>query len=262
MAGIEDTSTDPVAWIVGASSGVGLACAHELARAGFTLALSARGADQLSHTLAQLPMNGRRHAAYPMDVRDGRAVTTVVERIGTEIGAPRVLVNSAGINTANRTLACIEARHWDDVIATNLTGAFHCVRAVLPAMRRQGDGLILNIGSWASRFVEAIPGPAYTAAKHGLLGLTASINLEEYSNGIRASTICPAEIRTPLMESRAEALPASRLERMLRPADVARVVAFIASLPATVCINEVLMGSSRSVLYERPGSAASSGCAT
>ena len=128
-----------------------------------------------------------------------------------------------------------------EVIDIDLNGAFYCALAVLPVMRKQKDGLIINVSSWAGRFYTLLTGPAYSAAKHGLMALNASINMEECMNGIRACALCPGEVWTPIMDRRPDQLGDDVKAKMLKSEDVGEAIAFLAKLPKTVCINEMII---------------------
>jgi len=130
---------------------------------------------------------------------------------------------------------------WKEVIDVDLNGAFYCARAVLEIMRKQQDGLIINVSSWAGRFYTLLTGPAYSAAKHGLMAMNASINMEGCRDGIRACALCPGEVWTPIIDRRPDALAEDVKAKMLRSEDVAEAILFVARLPKTVCINEMII---------------------
>ena len=169
------------------------------------------------------------------------AVAKVAAALHAEVGPIDILVNAAGINVANRSWRKLDPTAFDTVLRTNLTGALHCTLAVLPAMRERRDGLVINISSWAGRFYSLVTGAAYSASKQALAALTMSLNIEECVNGIRACVIYPGETATPIMQTRAEPPKAEQLARMLQPKDVAEAVRFVASLPARVCVNELVV---------------------
>ena len=130
---------------------------------------------------------------------------------------------------------------WHRVIDTNLTGVVNCMRAALPAMRAQRDGVVINVASWAARFVSAMPGAAYTASKAAVAALTHEFNVEEFRHGLRACCLLPAEVATPILSQRPVPPTPEDLARMLQPEDVGRAIAFVAGMPAHVCVNEVLI---------------------
>jgi NADP-dependent 3-hydroxy acid dehydrogenase YdfG len=141
------TLSGKVVWITGAGSGIGQAVAIELARAGVFVVLSGRRADALQHTAKQAVEQGGQAEIAVLDVADSKAVQTVGEGITARHGRADILVNSAGINTPKRRWGQVSAEDWDRVVAVNLSGALYCISAVLPAMRRQKDGLVVNISS-------------------------------------------------------------------------------------------------------------------
>jgi NAD(P)-dependent dehydrogenase (short-subunit alcohol dehydrogenase family) len=161
-------------------------------------------------------------------------------RIGLR-GRVDLLVNSAGINVPKRSWADMELEGWDKLVEINLNGVMYCMRAVLPAMRRQQDGCIINVASWAGRHVSKMPGPAYTTTKHAVLALTHSFNMDECVNGLRACCLSPGEVATPILKLRPVVPSEKEQARMLQPEDLGRTIAFVASMPPRVCMNEILI---------------------
>ena len=126
------------------------------------------------------------------------------------------------------------------MLAVNLTGAFNTTHAVLPRFRARGGGLIVQVSSISARWGDA-SGPAYQAAKAGVVGLCQGVMYEERLNGIRVSAILPGLVDTPLMEKRAAPPPREVLDRALQPEDVARACVFLATLPARSYIPEIVI---------------------
>lgn len=176
-----------------------------------------------------------------LDVADNAAVEGWVADARDAFGRIDILVNSAGTNAPNRSWQNTSLESWDEIIATNLKGVFQCTRAVLPIMRAQKDGLIVNVSSMAGIHASVVSGVAYSASKFGVVSLTQSVNLEEWHNGIRATVICPGEVNTPIMEKRPVQPPSHAYAQMLQPEDIARTIAFLASLPPRVLIDEILI---------------------
>ncbi len=225
-----------IAWITGAGTGIGEASAVALARAGMHVVLSGRREQKLDEVAKRI---GTRAETAPLDVADRHAVASVARGILDRHGRVDVLVNSAGLNVRARHWHDLAAEDWDKVIRVDLDGAFYCVRAVLPAMRAQGDGLIVNISSWAGNHVSLITGPAYTAAKHAMNAMNETINMEAGRDGVRACAVCPGEVATPILDSRPVPVSAEERARMVQPDDCGEIVVFLAGLPAHVCINEL-----------------------
>ena len=127
----------------------------------------------------------------------------------------------------------------DQVLNGNLSSAFYCVLAALPIMRGQKDGVLIHTASMAGRSIGPLSGAAYSAAKHGVVGMSHSINCEECVNGIRSTVVCPGEVATPILDQRPVPVSAQDRARMLQPEDVADLILYVATLPAHVCLNEV-----------------------
>jgi len=127
------------------------------------------------------------------------------------------------------------------IVATNLNGTLYAIAAVLPAMREQGGGTIVNVASWAGRHHAYMTGPAYNASKFAVVELTHSLNDDEGPNGIRACALCPGEVATPLLAKRAVPPPPEDIARMLKPEDLGRAIRFIAEAPPHVAINELVI---------------------
>ncbi len=228
--------TGKVAWITGAGTGIGEGAAIALAEAGMQVILSGRRLEKLESVAAACAGNTRIEV---LDVADKDAVVAVAERIVAEYGRIDVLVASAGINVKDRNWHNVSYEDWDRVIRIDLDGAFYCCKAVLPTMKAQGEGLIINISSWAGKHVSVVTGPAYTAAKHAMNAMNESINMEACIYGVRACAVCPGEVATPILDNRP--IPVSDEDRaqMVQAEDCGEVIRFLAQLPPHVCINDL-----------------------
>ena len=233
-----------VAWVTGASSGIGAAAAITLTRAGATAVLSARRADRLAAVAQCITQAGGVAHVQPADVSDPQQVEAAAASLLQTRGRVDILVNNAGLNIPGRSWDKLTPVGVNQVIAANLASAFYCVTAVLPAMRAQQGGVLIHTASLAGRFVSRVSGPAYSAVKHGVVAMSHSINMEECAHGIRSTALCPGEVATEILEQRPVPLSAEERARLLRPEDVADLIGYIASLPPRVCINEVLISPS------------------
>jgi NADP-dependent 3-hydroxy acid dehydrogenase YdfG len=222
---------DEVAWVTGAGSGIGQAGAIALAKAGAKLVLSGRRTEPLEETAGMIRAAGGTALVQPTDMRDAAQVRAVAKRIGEEFGRCDILVNSAGLNVKNRSWSEVDPEGFDTVVEADLSGPFYASAAVLPMMRAQKGGLIIHISSWAGRYVSRLTGPAYSAAKHGLVALSESLNQEECRQGIRSCCICPGEVATPILDKRPVPVTAEDKARMLQSEDLAETILFVASLP-------------------------------
>ena len=230
-----------IAWVTGAGSGIGQAGALALAQAGAKLVLTGRRREPLDETAAMIEAQGGTALVAPADMRRAHEVGAVAHRIAGAFGRCDILVNSAGLNVRRRSWREIDPAGFDSVVGADLNGPFYAVAAILPMMRAQKGGLIIHISSWAGRYVSRLTGPAYSAAKHALVALSESINQEECVHGIRSSCICPGEVATPILDKRPVPVSAQDRARMLQSADLAETIMFVARLPASVCINEILI---------------------
>lgn len=230
-----------VAWITGAGTGIGLAGAQALAAAGATVVMSGRRLDVLRTEAAAIAAAGGKADIEELDVSDAAAVERAGKAILARHGKVDILVNSAGLNVPNRFWKNVTTSAWNEVLRINLDGSFYCIAAVLPSMRERKDGVIINISSWSGKFDTYMTGPAYNAAKHAVVAMTAHLNQEECINGIRACALCPAEVSTPIMEKRPIPPSAEDRAKMLQPDDLGRTIRFIAEMPPHACINEIII---------------------
>lgn len=235
------TLSGKIAWITGAGSGIGQAAAVELATAGALAVISGRRSEALEETRGLVSAAGGQVEKMPLDVAERKQVTHAVHEILERHGRIDVLVNCAGTNVPKRHWNELALESWEQVLGVNLNGAFYCTAAVLPAMRGRRDGVVINISSWYGRHDGYIAGPAYNAAKHALASMTASLNIEEGVNGIRGCVIYPGEVATSILKARPVPPSAEDQARMLQPADLARVVRFVAEAPPHVCLNEIVV---------------------
>jgi len=237
-----------VAWITGGGSGIGLAGALALARAGAHVVVSGRNARTNAAALAQLQAAGSAEATL-LDVGDREAVVRTAADIEKRRGRIDILVTSAGTNLGKRNLRTMTLEGWDEVVRINLNGLFYCCHAVIPGMRTRKDGLIVNVSSWAGRYASALTGPAYNATKRAVIAVTESINIEECANGIRATSILPGEVATPIMEKRPVPPSPEDRARMAQPEDLGRAILFLAEMHPRTCVSELIIAPTWNRFY-------------
>ena len=228
-----------VAIVTGAGSGVGRVVALRLAGTGWEVAAVGRRHEALAET-AQLAGAGNVHPC-PFDVADAKAAAAIVEALVSKFGGVHALVNSAGTNLPRRGLDVLTVEDFHALVDVNLHGTFHFVHAVLPHMRRQGEGTIVNVVSDAGLIANAKAGAAYVASKFGVTGLTQSINAEERHKGIRATAVFPGDIDTPLLEKRPQPPTLEARAKMLQPEDVAACVMLAINLPHRAVIEQLVV---------------------
>jgi NAD(P)-dependent dehydrogenase (short-subunit alcohol dehydrogenase family) len=240
-----------VVWLTGAAGGFGTAISRMFAEEGVRLLLIDLDAEGLARLADELRAAGAEVEHCVLDVADGDAVERHAPDWVAHWGRVDVLVNNAATNVRGaKHLDGLQREDWERVLRVNLQGAYHMVQAALPAMRRQRDGLVINVSSGAGKLVtSALPGTAYTVAKHGLNGLSHSISREEAAHGIRATALMPGEANTPWARrhSGVQYTGADRA-RLVQPEDVARIVRFLAELPSHVTIPELPLNPTHKVL--------------
>ena len=226
---------DSVALVTGASSGIGRAIALALSGRGVAIAMAGRDHDLLEDTRSLLA-TGSPSTTLRVDVRDEDSVANMVESISNTFGRLDMLFNAAGVYEGLLGHELDVAR-WQDVMDTNLTGPFICSRAALPLMIGGGGGAIVNVGSVAGVSAGA-GGVAYTAAKHGLVGLTRQLAMQYGHHGIRVNCVNPGMVATRMTAAtrssgeRDEFVAMLPAGRWATPDEVARVAVFLASSEA------------------------------
>ncbi len=230
--------------VTGAGSGVGRAVALRFAAEGWQVALVGRRPGALAETVALAGSDAEdRSAIFPCDVAAPDEVETMGARVLARFGSVDVLVNSAGTNVRERSLDALTLEDWHRVLMTNLHGAFYCVRAFLPGMRARRTGTIVNINSDVGKTARDLAGAAYVSSKFGLAGLTQQINVEERGHGVRACSIFPRDVNTPLLDKRPNPPPPDVRARMLQPEDLAACVWLAATLPPHAIVEEITLST-------------------
>ena len=230
-----------IVWITGAGTGIGLAGAKALLKEGAIVIMSGRRADVLEREAAKIKENGGKAETEPLDVGDADAVQRVAEAIMKRHGGIDILVNSAGMNTTPRLWSDQTPEGFAEVIRVNLEGTFYCTKAVLPSMRAQKDGLIINVVSWSGIYTSMLAGTAYSASKRAVVSLTENLNMQECINGIRACALCPGEVATEILNGRPIPVPPEERARMLQKDDLGETIRWVAAQPPHVCVNQIII---------------------
>ena len=228
---------DQIAVIVGSSSGMGRAAAVSYAEQGAKVVLAARSVDKLEELATQI---GDDALVCPTDVEDSAQVESLIQKTIDTFGRVDILVYATGTNIPDRSLENLSYETWNMMISTNLTGAFHCTKAVLPVMRQQKAGLIIYLSSGCVQSPD-VSGVSYQASKCGLSGLAHGTFKEEQANGIRTTVIFPGLCDTPLVFKRPTPTPPEVMAKALQPRDVADACLFVATLPSRTRVPELVL---------------------
>ena len=232
-----------IALVTGSSQGIGRACALELARAGATVALAARNLDKLADVAAEISAAGGKAHIFALDVSSEESIKECAKAVIAHFGAVNILVNNAGI-TRDILALRMKRKDWDDVLSTNLTGAFLMTQAVMSQMVKSRWGRIVNVTSVVGETGQA--GQAnYAASKAGLIGLTKSLARELASRSITVNAVAPGFIETAMTEVLTEEQKAMNakfipLGRVGTDVEVAHAVAFLTSEEASYITGHTL----------------------
>ncbi|HXV30488.1 MAG TPA: glucose 1-dehydrogenase [Sinorhizobium sp.] len=223
-----------VAIVTGGGSGIGAAVSRQLAGEGAEVVVADINADAARTVAAEIGAAGGKAHDFAADVTDPHAVERLVEFAIRDLGSLHLAVNNAGVEAARKATASYPLEEWHRVIDVNLHGTFYCMKHEIAAMLAQGGGAIVNISSILGSV--ALPTvSAYTAAKHGVVGLTKAAAIEYARMGIRINAVGPGWIETPLLSGHQELASTRRLEalqpmgRRGTPEEVAALVCFLLS---------------------------------
>lgn len=235
--------TNQTALITGASSGIGRAIALAFANAGIDLILVSRSLEKLQAVRHEVTALGVKAQVYAVDLSLVEQVQSQITKIVGEAGRIDILVNNAGMGYTG-SIADTPLAHWQQVLDLNLTSVFQCVQGVLPLMREQQQGTIVNIASIAAK--QSFPGwGAYSVSKAGLVALSQTLAMEEPD--LRVITICPGAVNTEIWDSETVKVDLDRTA-MLTPEAVAQTVLYAVTLPSNAVITELTLMSNAGVL--------------
>lgn len=233
-----------VALVTGAGSGIGRASAIAFAREGARVAVLDIAGDNAQETVQQIEAAGGQAFAATVDVSQGDQVRAAIERTVQTYGRLDCAHNNAGVLGPRALTADFPEEDWDRIMSVDLKGIWHCLRFEIPQMLSQGSGAIVNTSSSAG--LAGLRGfPAYTAAKHGVTGLTKTAALDYVRQGIRVNAVCPGFIKTPMVqgvppdeEHPDPTVPAGRLGK---PSEVAEAVLWLCSDAASYVTGHMLV---------------------
>ncbi|MDV2996816.1 MAG: 2,5-dichloro-2,5-cyclohexadiene-1,4-diol dehydrogenase [Chroococcidiopsis sp. SAG 2025] len=244
----ENGYTGKVAFVTGAANGIGRATALAFAREGAAVVVadvSEQGNQETARAIAEL---GGRAIAVKCDVTRSEDVQAALSKTIETFGRLDFAFNNAGVEQKNLATAEIEAQEWDRIVDINLRGVFLCLKHEIPLMLKQGGGAIVNTSSGAG-VIGIKGGAAYTAAKHGVIGLTKSSALDYASQNIRVNAVAPGYIDTSMMdrftggtaEGREQVIAEEPIGRMGQPEEIANAVVWLCSDAAAFVIGHAMV---------------------
>lgn len=224
---------DKIALVIGASSGIGRACALQLAAEGAKVMASARREERL--------LELRRACGaeiFVADATDPAQMNRLAEETNRRLGPIDFMIYATGTNSPDRYLPRLTPAVWSELISANLNGAYYAAQAVLPAMRARKDGHLIFISSISGHTPDA-SGAAYQASKRGVIGLSHAIRYEEKENGIRTTVVNPGLVDTEILLKRPVKPTAEQMAVAMLPEHVAEAVIACAKLPPRAVIPEL-----------------------
>jgi NADP-dependent 3-hydroxy acid dehydrogenase YdfG len=230
-----------VAIVTGGGSGIGRETARMLAREGAMVVVAGRRRAPLDAVVGEIEQAGGRAAAREVDLERRGAPADLARWTLERFGRVDVLINNAGHSSKVRSIRWVGREDWDSVLAVNLTAVYELTQAVLPSMLERGAGTIVTVSSYAALRSTLVGGTPYGAAKAGVRNLMNQVHNTLRDRGIRATTVMPAEVDTPILDNRPLPPDAKARASMMRPEDVARAIVLCVTLPPRTVIEEIVM---------------------
>jgi NADP-dependent 3-hydroxy acid dehydrogenase YdfG len=224
--------------VTGGATGIGLALANAFADRGARVVIGSRRQSAIDDAVGQSQGKLKGHT---LDVANRQDVNNFMAWVAKEVGDVDILINAAGINIKDRTMANMTPENWDQVMQINATGAYNCIQAVLPSMRVRKSGFIINISSVTGKRAIALGGVAYAASKFAMTALGTCVANEVGVEGIRVTNVYPGEVDTPILEQRPVPVSEEHRKAILRPEDIAHVVVCLADTPTRVHVPEIVI---------------------
>ena len=234
-----------VAIVTGSGTGIGKATALLLASSGANIVCIGRRSGPIGETAAEIEKNGGRAIAVSADFETDDGPTTVSKATLEAFGRIDILVNNAGHSSKMRSILRVEPKEWRSVFLVNVEGLYRLTQSVLPHMIKQGGGTVITISSMAALNPTLLGGAPYGAAKAASYNLMKFLTSELRNSNIRATTIFPAEVDTPILANRPLPPDATARATMMQPEDIADAVLLCAALPLRTQVEELIISPTK-----------------
>ena len=234
-----------VALVTGGGTGIGRITAVMLAAEGARVIVAGRRRAPLDEAVTEITKGGGVAVARVADLEKPAEARALGEWAVSQFGGVDVLVNNAGHSSHARSIRWIDDAEWASVVAVNLNGVYALTQSVLPGMIERGDGVVIAVSSLAALRPGLVSGPAYGAAKAAVRNLMSHLHNELRNDGIRATTIVPAEVDTPILDKRPAPPNATARATMMQAEDVARAILLCATMPPRTVIEEIVMSPTK-----------------
>lgn len=235
------TLNGKIAIITGAGSGIGKEAALKFAAEGASVMLVGRRAAPLEETAAMISADGGDAKVHCADLEDGDAAAAVVDATIQQFGRVDILVNNAGHSSKVRSIRFVGTEEWNSVFKVNVEGVYRITQAAVNDMLTRGEGTVITVSSMAALTPGLLGGAPYSAAKAASFNMMRGIAAELRSKGIRATTILPAEVDTPILDNRPLPPDQDARDTLMKPEDIADTILLCAALPQRTMIEQVVL---------------------
>ena len=232
---------EKVSIITGGGSGIGRATAIALAQQGSKVCIVGRTSSKLTDVLNEIKLNKGEAIAITADIADYQAIEKAVEKVNNTWGRIDILVNNAGANIKNRGVLETRPEEMQNLGDINLVGTMFFTKAVLPTMVSQNSGTIINVSSNSAIWPSLMGGAAYSAAKAGVNNFTEFLNDELQHTFVRACSISPGEVVTPILDNRRVKPNKAGMDKMCMPEDIAETILLVAGQPSRTMVTNIVV---------------------
>ena len=232
---------EKVSIITGGGSGIGRATAIALAQQGSKVCIVGRTSSKLTDVLNEIKLNKGEAIAITADIADYQAIEKAVEKVNNTWGRIDILVNNAGANIKNRGVLETRPEEMQNLVDINLVGTMFFTKAVLPTMVSQNSGTIINVSSNSAIWPSLMGGAAYSAAKAGVNNFTEFLNDELQHTFVRACSISPGEVVTPILDNRRVKPNKAGMDKKCMPDDIAETILLVAGQPSRTMVTNIVV---------------------